>query len=151
MSKPIFTVSSSRHIEVFGSGSTLSAEGNSVSSVKRSSSFSPQQTSGYISGPTQTLEGWNSLSAKRTTSFSSIHKEVSQSISYSPVQAYSVALAEEGDGTSSGRPGMPDPSIDTPPTGQLVPVGDMLIPMLIIALSYVFVKLFRNRKTSQAL
>lgn len=151
MSKPIFTVSSSRHIEVFGSGSTMSADCSGVSSAKRSSSFGPQQTSGYISGPTQTLEGWNSLSAKRTTSFSSIHREVSQSISYSPVQAYSVALVDDGGDASTGRPGIPDPGIDTPPTGELVPVGDMFIPMLIIALSYVIVKLFRNRKTSQAL
>jgi hypothetical protein len=32
-----------------------------------------------------------------------------------------------------------------------VPVGDMLLPLLAMAAAYIIVKLFRNRKTSQAL
>ena len=32
-----------------------------------------------------------------------------------------------------------------------VPVGDMLLPLVAMAAAYIIVKLFRNRKTSQAL
>lgn len=90
--------------------------------------------------------GLSSYSVKRTTSFSSIHQEIAQSVSY----VYSSTPANE---TGGGRPGVPTGGNgDTPPPiGQLVPVGDMIVPMLVIALGYVVVKLFRNRKTSQAL
>jgi hypothetical protein len=91
-------------------------------------------------------QGLNSYSVKRTTSFSDIHQEVAQSVSY----MYSSTPANE---TGGSRPGVPTTGNgDTPPpTGELLPIGDMLIPMLIIALGYIVVKLFRNRKTSQAL
>ena len=78
----------------------------------------------------------------KTTSFTAIHEEVSANVMFSPAK------------NSSGRPGGPPTTGngDTPPpTGSLLPIGDMLIPMLLIALGYVVVKLFRNRKTSQAL
>ena len=91
-------------------------------------------------------QGLNSYSIKRTTSFSDIHQEVAQSVSY----VYSSTPANE---TGGGRPGVPTTGNgDTPPpTGELLPIGDMLLPMLVIALGYIVVKLFRNRKTSQAL
>lgn len=44
----------------------------------------------------------------------------------------------------AGRP-------DTPPVGQEAPVGDMLLPLMLMAIGYLFVKLVRNRKKSQAL
>lgn len=123
MNQPIHTFSSAKPIEVFGPGAASSTG------------------------------GWSSLSVKRTASFGDIHQEVSQSINLSPAQASSVPLyaAEEGTG---GRPGgVPTTGNgDTPPpTGQLQPVGDMLIPMLVIALGYVVVKIFRNRKLSRTL
>jgi hypothetical protein len=139
MSKPIFTLSSSKHVEVLGSGS-----------------------SAYV--PPVNVEGWNSLSVTRTTSFSTIQKEVISSVSFDnkpTYQAFSpVEEANEflysgliGPKRSSSRPGVPTGGNgETPPaTGQLLPVGDMLLPMLVIALGYIVVKLFRNRKTSQAL
>ena len=91
-------------------------------------------------------QGLNSYSVKRTTSFADIHQEIAQSVSY----VYSSTPANE---TGGSRPGVPTTGNgDTPPpTGELLPIGDMLIPMLVIALGYVVVKLFRNRKTSQAL
>ena len=91
--------------------------------------------------------GWSSLSAKRTTSFSSIHKEVAQTISYSPIQAYTIP-ANEGSG-EGGRPG----DIGGGYTGEIIPepIGDMLLPLLAMAAVYLIVKLMRNRKTSQAL
>lgn len=134
MSKPIFTLSSSKHVEVLGSGSAA-----------------------YV--PPTGVEGWNSLSVTRTTSFSSIQKEVISSVSFDTKPTYQAFTSVEepnyfyselsGPRRTQGRPGVPGG--DTPPTGQLMPVGDMLIPMLVIALGYIVVKLFRNRKTSKAL
>ena len=133
MSKPIFTLSSSKHVEVLGSGS-----------------------SAYV--PPVNVEGWNSLSVTRTTSFSTIQKEVISSVSFDNKPTYQAFTSVEEPNyfyselscpRRSGRPGVPGG--DTPPTGQLMPVGDMLLPMLVIALGYIVVKLFRNRKTSQAL
>ena len=94
------------------------------------------------------INTWNhitlpvSSATGKTTSFTAIHEEVSANVMFSPAK------------NSSGRPGGPPTTGngDTPPpTGSLLPIGDMLIPMLLIALGYVVVKLFRNRKTSQAL
>ncbi len=130
MSKPIFTLSSSKHVEVLGSGS-----------------------SAYV--PPVNVEGWNSLSVTRTTSFSTIQKEVISSVSFdnkptyqafTPIESPAEFLYTEHSGPrrSSGRgPG-------TEATGE-VPIGDMLLPLLAMAAAYIIVKLFRNRKTSQAL
>ena len=114
--------------------------GNSLISVKTSDKTFKSVGSGGLSPVNHT-----SYSVKGTTSFSSIHKDVSQTIYYSTLQAYSAAPA------STGAPGHgPDvPAIGEDELGS--PVGDMLLPMLAIALGYIVVKLFRNRKTSQAL
>ena len=90
-----------------------------------------------------TQRGLSSYSVKRTTSFSDIHQEVAQSVS----DAYSATLMSET--APPGPPGPGGPAIGEDKPGS--PVGDMLIPMLAIALGYIVVKLFRNRKTSQAL
>ena len=87
-------------------------------------------------------QGLNSYSVKRTTSFADIHQEIAQSVS----DTYSATLMSE---TPPGPPGPGGPAIGEDKPGS--PVGDMLLPMLVIALGYVVVKLFRNRKTSQAL
>ena len=87
--------------------------------------------------------GLSSYSVKKTTSFTDIHQEVAQSVS----DVYSAALMSET--TPPGPPGPGGPAIGEDKPGS--PVGDMLLPMLVIALGYVVVKLFRNRKTSQAL
>jgi hypothetical protein len=102
--------------------------------------------------------GWSSLSSSKTASFSTIQKEVIQTVTYSPghtYKAYNPAeeaaqtlYAEQPNGPRRA-PGPDGPAIGEDEPGS--PVGDMLIPMLIIALGYVVVKLFRNRKTSQAL
>ena len=77
----------------------------------------------------------------KTTSFTSIHQEVAQDLS----DQLQVGI------TSGPRrgPGPGGPAIGEDEPGS--PVGDMLLPMLVIALGYIVVKLFRNRKTSQAL
>lgn len=77
----------------------------------------------------------------KTTSFMEIHAEVANNIQNSP---HFITSRH-----NSGRPGSNIPESELP-TG-VVPVGDMLLPMLAMALIYVISKIFRNRKTSQAL
>lgn len=93
----------------------------------------------------------SSYSVKRTASFIDISSEIIEGYSIVPA----ISLYDTGEASSSGRPGIPIPGGGTgenpPPTGQLMPVGDMILPMLVIALGYVVVRFFRNRKTSQAL
>lgn len=100
--------------------------------------------------------GWSSLSTTKTASFSSIQQEVIQTVTYSPGHTYKAynptetsqtLYTEQPNGPRRVGPGGPSIGEDL----QGSPVGDMLIPMLVIALGYIVVKLFRNRKTSQAL
>ena len=139
MTQPLHTISSTANIQVFGATGPASA--------------------------TPSTGGWNSLSTTKTASFSTIQKEVSQAVTYSPGHTYKAynpaevatqALFTEqpqGPRRSNSRPGVPTGGNgETPPaTGQLLPVGDMLLPLLAMAAAYIIVKLFRNRKTSQAL
>ena len=131
MTQPLHTTSSATSVQTFGSSGSLGA---SVS-----------------------VGGWSSLSNKKTASFSSIQQEVVQTVTYSPgytykaynpVEAAAQALyTEQPNGPRRVGPGGPSIGEDL----QGSPVGDMLLPMLVIALGYIVVKLFRNRKTSQAL
>ena len=121
---------------------------------------SPYATSAHeFSGlhSVQSAGGWESLSAKRTTSFTDIHQEVFNTVSfsykaYNPADIANEALFSEQSSAprlAPGPNGGGDPAIGEDIPGS--PIGDMLIPMLLIALGYVIVKLFRNRKTSQVL
>ena len=131
MTKPLHTTSSTANIQVFGTTGPASA--------------------------TPSTGGWNSLSTTKTASFSTIQKEINQAVTYSPghtykaynpVEAATQALyTEQPQGPRRIGPG--GPAIGEDELGS--PVGDMLLPMLVIALGYIVVKLFRNRKTSQAL
>lgn len=109
---------------------------------------------------TPSTGGWSSLSTTKTASFSAIQKEVSLSVTsspghtykaYNPVEAATQALyTEQPQGPRRSRPNTPGGSA----TGQEEfgsPVGDMLLPLLAMAAAYMIIKLFRNRKTSQAL
>jgi hypothetical protein len=82
-----------------------------------------------------------SSAAGKTTSFTSIHQEV--------IQDLSDQLQAEITSGPRRAPGPGGPAIGEDKPGS--PAGDMLLPMLVIALGYIVVKLFRNRKTSQAL
>ena len=131
MTQPLHTISSTASIQVFGTTGTASA--------------SPS------------TGGWNSLSTTKTASFSTIQKEVNQTVTYSPGHTYKAynpaeatsALYTEQSNGPRRAPGPGGPAIGEDKPGS--PIGDMLIPMLVIALGYIVVKLFRNRKTSQAL
>lgn len=126
---------------------------HSISSTVSMHSFG---TTGAVSASPST-GGWSSLSTTKTASFSTIQKEVIQTVTYSlghtykaynPVEAATQALyTEQPQGPRRIGPG--GPAIGEDELGS--PVGDMLLPMLVIALGYIVVKLFRNRKTSQAL
>ncbi len=113
------------------------------------------------SSSTQSTGGWSSLSVQRTTSFTGIHQEVSQTVSYSsghtykaynPAEAATQSLfTEQPQGPRRSRE---EETPDGSSTGQLYPgspIGDMLLPLLAMAAAYIIIKLFRNRKTSQAL
>lgn len=131
MTKPLHTISSTANMQVFGTTGAASA--------------SPS------------IGGWNSLSTTKTASFSTIQQEVSQTVTYSPGYTYKTynpaeaatqaLYTEQPQGPRRIGPG--GPAIGEDELGS--PVGDMLLPMLMMVLGYIVVKLFRNRKTSQAL
>ena len=126
---------------------------HSISSTASMHSFG---TTGAVSASPST-GGWSSLSTTKTASFSSIQQEVIQTVTYSPGHTYKAYNPNEdaqtlyteqpnGPRRTNGRGDV----IDGPAVGQ-VPVGDMLLPLLAMAAAYIFVKLFRNHQTSQAL
>ena len=105
-----------------------------------------------------TTGGWNSLSTTKTTSFRTIQQEVIQTVTYSPGHTYKAYNpAEEAAQTLyTEQPSGPRRSRGENPGGPAVgdasvPAGDMLLPLLAMAAAYMIIKLFRNRKTSQAL
>ena len=107
---------------------------------------------------TPSTGGWSSLSTTKTASFSTIQKEVSLSVTSSPGHTYKAYNPAEAATQSlfTEQPHGPRRSRGENPGGNAVgdntvPVGDMLLPLLAMAAVYIFVKLFRNRKTSQAL
>ena len=89
---------------------------------------------------------WNHITlpvttaAGKTTSFTSIHQEVAQDLSD---QQWTAEITSGPRRSNDRGPG-------TDAVGE-VPVGDMLLPLVAMAVAYIIVKLFRNRKTSQAL
>ena len=132
MTQPLHTISSTANIQVFGTTGPASA--------------------------TLSTGGWSSLSTTKTASFSAIQKEVSLSVTSSPGHTYKAYNpAEEAAQTLyTEQPNGPRRSRGENPGGNAVcdntvPVGDMLLPLLAMAAAYIIVKLFRNRKISQAL
>ena len=125
----------------------------SVISVRTSDKTYRTIGSGPVVSGDHAVTSWNAYAVKKTASFTAIHKDVSGLQSTLVPQPKIHTEQPLGPKRSSSRPGVPTGGDgETPPaTGQLVPVGDMLLPMLVIALGYIVVKLFRNRKTSQAL
>lgn len=89
--------------------------------------------------------GVRSYTSSGTTSFIIIHNEVSSGIS-APISALPLAYAE-GDGSSTGPGGRPGSGA----TGELdpsyaSPVGDVLLPMLLMVGLYAIVRWFKNWK-----
>ena len=130
MTQPLHTISSTANMQVFGTTGAASA--------------------------TLSTGGWSSLSTTKTASFSAIQKEVVQTVTYSPGHTYKAYNPAEAASQTlyTEQPHGPRRSNDRGPgteaTGE-VPMGDMLLPLLAMAAAYIIVKLFRNRKISQAL
>ena len=130
MTQPLHTISNTTNVQAFGSTGLTSA--------------------------TPSTGGWSSLSPSKTASFSTIQQEVIQTVTYSPGHTYQAYNPVEATALSlyTEQPHGPRRARGEQQEGEAtgeVPVGDMFIPMLLIALGYVIVKLFRNRKTSQTL
>ena len=132
MTQPLHTISSTANMQVFGTTGAASA--------------------------TPSTGGWSSLSTTKTASFSAIQKEVSLSVTSSPGHTYKAYNPAEAATQSlfTEQPNGPRRSRGENPGGNAVgdatiPVGDMLLPLLAMAAAYIIVKLFRNRKISQAL
>ena len=132
MTKPLHTISSTANMQVFGTTGAAYA--------------------------TPSTGGWSSLSTTKTASFATIQNETHQAVTYSPGHTYKAynpvevatqALYTEQPQGPRHAPGPGGPAIGEDEPGS--PVGDMLLPMLMMVLGYIVVKLFRNRKTSQAL
>ena len=90
--------------------------------------------------------GVGSYTSSGSGSFISIHNEVSSGIG-SPITSFPLAYAE-GDGSSAGPGGRPGGG---GATGELdpnfaSPVGDVLLPMLLMVGVYAVVRFWRNRK-----
>ena len=90
--------------------------------------------------------GVGSYTSSGSGSFISIHNEVSSGLS-SPITSLPLAYAEGGvSGTGpGGRPGGGGATGELDPTFAS-PVGDVLIPMLLMVGVYTIVRLWRNRK-----
>jgi hypothetical protein len=89
--------------------------------------------------------GVGSYTSSGSGSFISIHNEVSSGLS-SPTTSLPLAYAE-GDGSSTGPGGRPGSGA----TGELnpefaSPVGDVLLPMLLMVGVYAVIKWFKNHK-----
>ena len=134
MTKPLHTTSSNANIQVFGTTGPAYA--------------------------TPSTGGWNSLSTTKTASFATIQKETHQAVTYSPGHTYKaynpvevaaqVLYTEQPNGPRRA-PGRGEDPGGNAVGDNTVPVGDMLLPLLAMTAAYIIVKLFRNRKTSQAL
>ena len=105
---------------------------------------------GVFSAPVG-VQGFDSYSVKRTTSFSSIHQEVSQSLFNDQEGAYSSSPTFTSRRITERDDQLDDSNTATGQEKPGSPVGDMLLPMLVMALVYVVVKLFRKHKTSAIL
>jgi hypothetical protein len=114
----------------------------------------PGVQSGFDRGFSSSTGGWNSLSVKRTASFSAIQQETFSEVSFAPSASYAPYNPAEQGIFYTRRNSREEEKPDSEATGQLgsnSPVGDMLLPLLTMAVVYAFVKLFRNHKTSHTL
>lgn len=136
------------------------AHANSVISIRTSDARVQSVSSSSIQGghytPRSTVyhhdannnASWNHITLPvanvtgKTTSFTSIHQEVAQDLSNQQWTAEITSGPRRSRGENPGGNAVGD---------NTVPAGDMLLPLLTMAAAYIIVKLFRNRKTSQAL
>lgn len=118
------------------------------------SSSTPRAQAWGSQGLGSSMEGWNSLSVKRTASFSAIQEETLRDVSCAPGETCSPYDSSQPSYIQSRYNSREEEKPGGESTGQLnpnSPIGDMLLPLLAMALVYAIVKLFRKRSTTQAL
>lgn len=132
MTQPLHTISNTTNVQAFGSTALTSTS--------------------------TSTGGWSSLSVTKTASFSTIQQEVIQTVTYSPGHTYKAYNPAEAAAQTlyTVQPQGPRRSRGENPGGNAVgdqtqPIGDMLLPLLVMAVAYMIVKLFRNHKTSHTL
>lgn len=132
MTQPLHTISNTTNVQAFGSTALTSTS--------------------------TSTGGWSSLSVAKTASFSTIQQEVIQTVTYSPGHTYKAynPAQEAAQTLYTVQPSGPRRSRGENPGGNAVgdqtqPIGDMLLPLLAMAVAYMIVKLFRNHKTSHTL
>lgn len=142
------TTSSSHSSSSFGVSTSLGSSFSSSFSVKPQSTVAPisVRTSDKTIRSFSTGGVYEYVIPKGVGSFVTMHKEVSSGIG-SPITSLPLAYAE-GDGSSTGPGGRPGGG---GATGELdpdfaSPVGDVLLPMLLMAGVYAIVKWFKRRK-----
>lgn len=135
---------------------TLDAQMQTVSSGGGHTHSAAQQSVAYHHEYNR-VNTWNhttlsvSTAKGKTTSFMSIHQEVAQTLLTNQEEAYSSSSIFTSRRNSDREDQLDDSNTATGQEKPGSPVGDMLLPMLVMALVYVVVKLFRNRKTTQVL
>ena len=142
------TTSSSHSSSSFGVSTSLGSSFSSSFSTKPQSTVAPisVRTSDKTIRSFSTGGVYEYVIPKGVGSFVTMHKEVSSGIG-SPITSLPLAYAE-GDGSSTGPGGRPGGG---GATGELdpdfaSPVGDVLLPMLLMAGVYAIVKWFKRRK-----
>ncbi len=113
---------SDKYFQSYGAG-VGGYSGGHVGGMTSTASSSNQEIATY--------SGWSSLRSTGTSNFATIHKEVTTTVVASE-DIYGIAPARR----AGGRP-KPEDSGYTPPVGSEAPVGDMLLPMLMLVGVYV--------------
>ena len=141
------TTSSSHTSSSFGVSTSLGSSFSSSFSTKPQSTVAPisVRTSDKTIRSFSTGGVYEYVIPKGVGSFVTMHKEVSSGIG-SPITSLPLAYAE-GDGLSTGPGGRPGSGA----TGELdpsfaSPVGDVLLPMLLMVGVYAVVRWFKNWK-----
>lgn len=142
-----FKVTPSAYQHVVDGSQTTSASYQDLSDVAYKDLYARKTSSGKlftVRTSDKSFESFSSsVSASRfltptgTGSFMTMHNEVGGGLSNLMLN---LSITETS--AKASRP-------TTPPTGELTPVGDALIPMLLFACAYAVVRFFKNRKMSK--
>lgn len=139
-----YHIASSPRVSAFASSNS-----SSVITVRTSDRSFQSVGSTGPAGSGVPLGSFDAYKVKKTASFIDIHGDVSNSQS-SLMPQPKLYTEGTGDGSSGERPGI-DGTNGSNAGGQEYPMGDMLLPLLVMTMAYVVIKIFRNCKISKAL
>lgn len=140
-----YHIASSPRVSAFASSSL-----SSVITVRTSDRAFQSAGSTGPAGSGVPLGSFDAYKVKKTASFIDIHGDVSGLQSSLMPQPKLYTEGTETDGSSGERPGI-DGTNGSNAGGQEYPMGDMLLPLLVMTMAYVVIKIFRNCKISKAL